>query len=212
MLSIFKHIKYRSLFLGIMLFTLTLNTYGNNDSLSANKKSGWIKNIYPNHYKLQFAGGIGFMSVGLGYNFFKERIDISYFYGYVPEWFSNEDLHSVSLQLSGKPIKLRLNDKLDYYPLNIGIFLHHTFGSEYYITLPDHYPEDYYWWYPGRTGGLFLEGQLNYSFQDTNKRFSKVGIYYRIVTRGVYLTSKISNHSIPIEDIFSLGFGVILYP
>jgi len=167
--------------------------------------------LLPDHYKIQFAGGIGFLSAGLGYDFFKERVDISYFYGYVPEQFAHNELHSVSLQLSGKPFKLDINSKFDYYPLNIGIFLHHTFGEEYYITLPDYYPEDYYWWYPGRTGGFFLEGQFDYQYKDSDKNFSKVGFYYRIVTRGVYLTSKISNSSIPLEDIFSLGLGVVVY-
>jgi hypothetical protein len=211
MLSVFKHMISKRNVLIILLSVMVFNTYGKMNSFSDNKKLTWIKAIYPDHYKIQFAGGIGFVSGGLGYDFFKERVDITYFYGYVPEWYSKEDLHSVSLQLSGKPFRIELNNKLEYYPLNIGIFLHHTFGSEYYITLPDHYPEDYYWWSPGRTGGLFLEGQLNYQFKEPDHVFSEIGFYYRIVTRGVYLTSKISNTSIPIEDIFSLGLGIVIY-
>jgi len=211
MLSVFKNMISKKNVLIILLSVMVFNTYGKHNSFSDNKKLTWIKAIYPDHYKIQFAGGIGFISGGLGYDFLKERIDITYFYGYVPEWYSKEDLHSVSLQLTGKPFKFDINSKLDYYPLNIGIFLHHTFGSEYYITLPDHYPEDYYWWSPGRTGGLFLEGQLNYQFKEPDQIFSEIGFYYRIVTRGVYVTSKFSNSSIPLEDIFSLGFGIVIY-
>jgi hypothetical protein len=211
MLSVFKNIINKRRFALLLFSVLTITAYGRYNSLSESTKHKWMKIIYPHHYKLQFAGGIGFLSGGLGYDFFNNRIDISYFYGYVPEWFSEEDLHSVSLQLSGKPFRIDINSKFEYYPLNIGIFLHHTFGEEYYVTWPDHYPEDYYWWYPGRTGGLFLEGQLNYQFKDSDQTFSEIGFYYRIVTRGVYLTSKFSNSSIPIEDIFSLGLGVVIY-
>ncbi|HAF28084.1 MAG TPA: hypothetical protein DCG75_03455 [Bacteroidales bacterium] len=211
MLLIFKYINSTRKFISILLIMALIAVIGNKNTYSNEPNSAWIKHLYPDHYKVQFAGGIGFVSAGLGYDFFKERVDISYFYGYVPEWFSKEDLHSVSLQLTGKPFKIHLNSKLEYYPLNIGMFIHHTFGSEYYITLPDHYPEDYYWWSPGRTGGLFLEGQLNYQFKEPDQIFSEIGFYYRIVTRGVYLTSKISNTSIPLEDIFSLGLGIVIY-
>ncbi|HRW63069.1 MAG TPA: hypothetical protein P5132_06255 [Bacteroidales bacterium] len=198
-------------YFAVLAIFLLFPVLTNADTIPDRKNNKLLYTFLPDYYKLQYAGGIGFLSAGVGYGFFNERIDISYFYGYVPDWVSKNDLHSVSLQLTGKPFRLNLNNKTEYYPLNIGIFLHHTFGNEYYITLPDYYPEDYYWWYPGRTGGLFLEGQYNYQFRDSDKVFSQIGFYYRIVTRGVYLTSKISNTSIPLEDIFSLGLGIIIY-
>lgn len=211
MLFHFKHIALIKRNIITVLSMLALLALGTTDSRGKNPDSEWLKTLYPDHYKIQFAGGIGFFSAGFGYDFFNNRIDLSYFYGYVPEWFSEEDLHSVSLQLSGKPFKIDINSRFDYFPLNIGVFIHHTFGKEYYLTLPDHYPEDYYWWYPGRTGGLFFEGQLNFQYKEPDQIFSKIGFYYRIVTRGVYLTSKFSNSSIPLEDIFSLGLGIVIY-
>jgi hypothetical protein len=195
----------------VLAILLLFPVFANADSIPDRKYNKLLDTFLPDYYKFQYAGGIGFLSMGIGYGFFNERIDISYFYGYVPEWFSKNDLHSVSLQLTGKPLKINLNNKSEYYPLNIGIFVHHTFGSEYFIALPDHYPEDYYWWAPGRTGGLFAEGQFNYKFNDSRKIFSEIGIYYRVVTRGIYLTSKFSNASVPLEDIFSLGLGIIIY-
>ncbi len=195
----------------VLAILLQFPVFVNADTIHDRKGDKLLYTFLPDYYKFQYAGGIGFVSAGIGYGFFNERIDISYFYGYVPQWFSKNDLHSVSLQLTGKPIKLNPNDKTEFYPLNIGIFLHHTFGSEYYIILPDHYPEDYYWWAPGRTGGLFIEGQLKYKLNTTGKMFSELGLYYRIVTRGIYLTSKFSNASIPLEDIFSLGLGIVIY-
>ena len=210
MLLIFKHIISLKERITASIFSLIF-TFGIINAKAEEPNSNGLEFLYPHHYKVQFAGGIGFLSAGFGYDFFKDRVDISYFYGYVPEWYSKEDLHSVSLQLTGKPVKFSINSKLAYYPLNIGLFIHHTFGSEYYITLPDHYPEDYYWWSPGRTGGLFLEGQFNLRYKESDQVFSEIGFYYRIVTRGVYLTSKFSNSSIPMEDIFSLGLGIVIY-
>lgn len=195
----------------VLVIFLLFPAFVHADTIPESKNNSLGYAYLPDYYKLQYAGGIGFLSAGIGYGFFNERIDISYFYGYVPEWFSKNDLHSVSLQLTGKPLHLNLNNKTEYYPLNIGIFVHHTFGSEYFIALPDHYPEDYYWWAPGRTGGLFIEGQFKYKFNDSRKMFSEIGAYYRVVTRGIYLTSKFSNASIPLEDIFSLSLGIVIY-
>ncbi|MFO7828748.1 MAG: hypothetical protein R6V23_09030 [Bacteroidales bacterium] len=210
-LSGFNQKTTRKLRFIVLLIFLLFPVFVNADTIPENKKNSLGYTLLPDYYKLQYAGGIGFLSVGTGYGFFNERVDISYFYGYVPKWFSEKALHSVSLQLTGKPFRIKPNNKTEYYPLNIGFFVHHTFGSEYFIALPDHYPEDYYWWAPGRTGGLFVEGQFSYKFNTSRKMFSEIGIYYRVVTRGIYLTSKFSNASVPLEDIFSLGLGIVIY-
>lgn len=211
MLSVFSRKLNRNKRFVVLALLFLFPVFVSADTIPKKEDNKLLYTILPDYYKLQYAGGIGFLSAGIGYGFLKERIEISYFYGYVPEWFSENNLHSVSIQLTGKPFKLNTNDKTEYYPLNIGLFLHHTFGSEYYIILPDHYPDDYYWWGSGRAGGLFIEGQFKYTFNTSRNMFSKIGIYYRIVTRGIYVTSKYSNSSIPLEDIFSLGLGIVIY-
>lgn|SRR6056297_2114992 len=210
-LSGFNRISNQKLRFVVLAICLLFPVLANADTIPDRKSNKLLYTFLPDYYKLQYAGGIGFLSVGIGYGFFNERVDISYFYGYVPKWFSKEDLHSVSLQLTGKPLRIRPDNKTEYYPLNIGFFVHHTFGSEYFIALPDYYPEDYYWWAPGRTGGLFVEGQFKYKFNDSRNMFSEIGIYYRVVTRGIYLTSKFSNASVPLEDIFSFSLGIVIY-
>lgn len=211
MLSGFNRKLNRNIRFVVLAIFLLFPVFVNADTIPDRKDIELLYTFLPDYYKLQYAGGIGFLSAGIGYGFFNERIDISYFYGYVPQWFSENDLHSVSLQLTGKPLKVNPTDKIEYYPLNIGIFVHHTFGSDYFIALPGHYPEDYYWWAPGRTGGLFVEGQFNYQFNASRKMFSEMGVYYRVVTRGIYLTSKFSNASVPLEDILSFSLGIVIY-
>jgi len=211
MLSGFNQKTNRTLRFVVLAFFLLSPVFVHADTIPERKDNKLWYTFLPDYYKFQYAGGIGFLSAGIGYGFFNERVDISYFYGYVPTWFSEKELHSVSLQLTGKPLRIKPNNKTEYYPLNIGFFVHHTFGSEYFIALPDHYPEDYYWWAPGRTGGLFVEGQFSYQFNTSRKMFSEIGIYYRVVTRGIYITSKFSNASVPLEDIFSFSLGIVIY-
>ena len=173
--------------------------------------SSKYKMFIPDYVKLQFGGGIGFMSTGLGYTFFDHKLDVSLFYGYIPKCFTADDLHSVSLQFTGKLFKFDLNEKVEVLPLNFGIFAHHTYGSEFWIKLPDHYPEGYYWWYPGINAGMFVGGEIKTKLFANKTPASGTSFYVRFGTRGLYVVSKIGNSSIPIRDIMEIGFGVAIY-
>ena len=175
---------------------------------SQNSDSAKFKRFLPDYVKLQFAGGIGFISMGVGYTFFKHKLEVSYFYGYVPRCVSTDDLHSVSLQLTAKLIRIKVNELM---PLNIGWFIHHTFGSNYWIKLPEHYPDEYYWWSPGRNSGVFLGGEIKTKLLSNKTPASGTAFYIRAGSRGLYIASKFGNSSIPLIDIIEFGFGVAIY-
>jgi hypothetical protein len=168
-------------------------------------------NLIPDYVKLQYAGGIGFMSAGVGYTFFKHRLDVTMFYGYVPKYFSVDDLHSISLQLTAKLLHFKLNDKLDLLPLNFGWYAHHTFGNEFWLRLPDKYTEGYYWWSPGRNAGIFIGAELKTKLLANKSPASGTAFYLRIGSRGLYIASKSGNKTIPLTDILEFGFGVAIY-
>ncbi len=169
------------------------------------------KKLIPDYVKVQFAGGIGFISTGIGYSFFKNKLDVSLFYSYIPESLTVDDLHSISLQFTGKLLKYRLSEKVEVLPLNIGFFAHHTFGGEFWVVLPDKYSKDYYWWYPGVNAGMFIGGEIKTKLLANKTPASGTAFYARVGTRGLYLASKWSNSSIPVKDIIELGFGIALY-
>lgn len=178
---------------------------------SQNTDSTKYKKYLPDYVKMQFGGGIGFISAGIGYTFFKDKLDITYFYGYVPKSVSIDDLHSVSLQLTAKLIRVKVNENIELMPLNFGWFIHHTFGNEYWIKLPSHYPEKYYWWAPGRNAGIFLGGEVKTKLLSNYTPASGTAFYVRMGSRGLYLASKFGNSSIPLKDIVEFGFGVAIY-
>lgn len=168
-------------------------------------------NYLPDYVKLQFAGGIGFLSCGVGYTFFNHKIDVSLFYGYVPEAFSVDDLHSISLQFTAKLIRKRITNNLELLPLNLGWFAHHTFGNEYWVRLPSNYPDDYYWWSPGRNAGVFIGTELKTKLLANQTPASGMAFYWRAGTRGLYLASIAQNSVIPLSDIVEYGFGIAVY-
>ena len=192
-----------------MFFTFGITeTYAQQSVKSDTSK---YKKFLPDYVKLQFAGGIGFISPGVGYTFFNNKLDVSLFYSYIPKSMTVDDLHSISLQFTGKLLQFSLSENIDVYPLNIGIFAHHTFGSEFWIKQPDKYSKGYYWWYPGINAGFFLGGEIKTKFLANKTPASGTAFYVRVGSRGLYVASKAGNSSIPIKDIIELGFGVAIY-
>lgn len=192
----------------LVLYVFPFEAYSKVTQVSDSAK---YKNLLPDYVKMQFAGGIGFISIGAGYDFLNQKLDITYFYGYVPKFVSVDDLHSVSLQLTAKLFRIKINENIQLMPFNFGWFIHHTFGNEYWIKLPEHYPESYYWWSPGRNSGLFVGGELKTKFLSSKTPTSGTAFYVRVGSRGLYIASKFGNSSIPLTDIIEVGFGVAIY-
>jgi len=194
----------------IIFFLLSVNprTLG-----QTRKRTDSVKyeRFLPDYVKMQFAGGIGFLSPGIGYSFFKQRFEVSFFYGYVPEFVAKDDLHSVSLQLTAKLFRFNASKNIEVVPLNIGWFIHHTFGNEYWIKLPSHYPDEYYWWSPGRNSGVFVGGEVKTRLLGNKTPASGTAFYVRVGSRGLYIASKFGNASIPLSDIIEFGFGIAVY-
>ncbi len=206
----FLHITYK---LGLILVVAFLLTQKQSVAQDNNSKDTLSKCsiLIPDYMKLQYAGGIGFMSVGVGYTFFKNKLDVTMFYGYVPKTFSIVDLHSISLQLTLKLLRYKINNNIEILPLNFGWYAHHTFGSEFWITLPDKYSKGYYWWSPGRNAGVFIGSELKTKLFANDTPASGTAFYFRIGSRGLYIASKAGNSTIPLTDIIELGFGVAIY-
>ena len=140
----------------------------------------------------------------LGIPFLIKKLDVTYFYGYVPGFVSVDDLHSVSLQLTAKLLRFKVNKNIELMPLNIGWFIHHTFGNEYWIKLPSHYPEKYYWWSPGRNSGVFIGGEIKTKLLGNKTPASGTAFYIRLGSRGLYIASKLGNSSVSIKGYYRI--------
>jgi hypothetical protein len=198
---------------GILLFLLMLLpavAEAQNEERAAQDSLRKEYKYLPDYMKLQYAGGIGFLSLGAGYTFIHQRLDISLFYGYVPKGMSIHSLHSISIQLTAKLLRYKLKN-VEILPLNFGWYAHHTFGNKFWVTLPDKYTKGYYWWSPGRTAGIFLGGEIKTKLFVKNTPAAGTAFYVRLGSRGLYIASKFGNATIPLKDILELGFGVAIY-
>lgn len=166
----------------------------------------------PDYLKLQYAGSIGFISPGIGYGLLNDRASIELFGGYVPESFGGTPISSMTLKADVHLVKIRIGKSVSFDPLILGVLANHTFGDEFYLTLPNNYPDDYFWWSTALRFGLFTGGSLEKRVVSSDGSFLKsVGVYFEVNTNELYLMSFYENMNyLEITDILSLGLGIKL--
>ena len=169
-----------------------------------------IKWYLPDHVKLQFAGNIGFLSGGPGYLSRNKTLETDIMFGFLPEKFGGDGLISTSLKTTYSPWSIPL--KNDYYikPFSIGAYLSYTFGTQFDLKLPEHYPIGYYWWATSMRAGAYMGGKVGKELTRL-KRKRSLEAYYELGTYDLLLISYVQNTGyLKPSDIVNLAFGVRL--
>lgn len=164
--------------------------------------------LLPDHVSLQYAGSIGYMSLGMGYHLFKEKASLSLHYGYVPEVKGGE-LHIAAVKFEYKPFAIKLGNKLILHPINPTVFASYTFAEHLGFKFNrDQYPKGYYFWSPSLREHLALNTELKI-LGDPGSQIKSISLFAEANTNDLYLISWFENRtSTPIRDIFHMGFGV----
>lgn len=158
------------------------------------KKTG----LMPHHVKLQFAGTIGFLSVGTGYEFAKQKLQGDFFYGYVPEKLGGINIHSVTAKLTWIPISIR-SKKMKYDLLTTGFLVNYAFGKQYDISRESF---EYYGFPTAAHLAMFAGGGI------TKNKF---GLYYELGITDRELVSFGSNlKGLKFHEIINIGIGARL--
>jgi hypothetical protein len=158
-----------------------------------------LRALIPDHGTLQFAGGIGFLSGGFGYDSKNKRIQADFLYGYVPEKLGGVEIHSVTGKFTWVAIKGRINNSITADWLTTGLLINYTFGKQYFFLSPDNYPLKYYGLPTAAHAGIFTGGGLHYK---------KAALYYELGTTDRDLSGFVTNiRSISFFDIVNIGIG-----
>jgi hypothetical protein len=159
----------------------------------------------PEYLKLQYAGGIGFMSVGVGYQNRKEKLEGDFYYGYVPESVGGVSIHAVSAKITWHPVKPVGWRSWQLHPLSFGALVSYTFGKQYFLFSPKNYPYSYYNFPTALHGGAFVGGRLDKVFGSGRK----LGLYYELGSNDREIVSFAQNgSSISVTEVLNLALGL----
>lgn len=173
-----------------------------------------LKFLIPEAAITQYAGSIGYFSVGAGYEIFKnKRGYLDFNYGYVPASKGGE-LHTATIKLAYKPFEIKLSDWGKLYPFNPGFFLSYTFHDDLSFKFhSSEYPKGYYYWSPALRPHLSVSNEIEFSMYEIwdGLGIKKIGIYTEFNTNDFYIVNYLQNlSSLSLTDAFQLGFGIRL--
>lgn len=163
--------------------------------------------LKPDHIKMQFAGNIGFISAGIGYETFGGKLHSDILIGYLPEFIGNTTVVTFSQK---NTFNFR---NFNYRPINkfnitVGASINVESGRNSFIKLPEYYPDGYYST-NAITFGLFAGLKYQGKYEPSSK-IKQLEYYAEIGTLATYLYYSFYNEDYFEDDIYSLALGVNL--
>lgn len=171
-----------------------------------------FKFLIPDQAIVQYAGSIGYVSGGVGYEIFgNKRGNIDLLYGFVPGS-KGGVLHIATAKFAYKPWAIALKEWGKIYPFNPGAFVTYTFHKDLSFKFPSgQYAHDYYYWSEALRPHLSFNTEiaLNAAKLMPNTGIKALGLYIEANTNDYYLINYLQNTStLTVDDIFQLGIGM----
>lgn len=138
---------------GLMLLLFSPGSFAQQDSIVKPNKydkrihryRGHWEKLIPTHTKVQFAGNMGLLSFGTGWDYGKKnQWETDVFLGFIPKYDSKRTKVTMTLKQNYMPWSLNLGRGFSTEPLTCGIYFNTVFGNEFWVHEPDRYPKGYY--------------------------------------------------------------------
>lgn len=162
----------------------------------------------PDYVKTQFAGNIGFLSVGFGYKFLNNHLYSELLYGYVPVSISKaEQIHTITIK-NTFPVFTKKFNIIALSPIT-GFTASFETGNNSFLILPDKYPKGYY----GTNAfhfTFFVGASVHKDFINL-KIIKGADLYFELGTVDTYLWWAITSKEVKVNKIVSSAIGINLY-
>jgi hypothetical protein len=168
--------------------------------------------LIPEGVIVQYAGSIGYLSVGAGYELFgNKRGNLDINYGYVPES-KGGALHIVTAKFAYRPFVIKVSNWAKIYPFNPGLFIRYTFNGNLGFNFDTvQYPKGYYYFSEAARPHLSFTNEFQLTKGKVLERtgLKALSIYSEFNTNDYYLVNYFQNSTaLSLTDIFKLGIGI----
>lgn len=167
--------------------------------------------LIPTQLIMQYAGNMGFMSVGVGWDYGKhDQWETHLLFGYLPKADSDRGKLTMTLKQTFLPWSFSFGKGWMLEPLSCGIYFNTVFGSEFWGNQPSRYPDKYY--EPLNTEvriNAFLGQRITLNIPENKRKFVKsVSAFYEVSTCDLYLRLAVMERKVSLWDILGLSVGV----
>ena len=196
--------KNKNIFIFVLFVLFFSKSYAQESTLA--KEKAWY---VPDYVKVQFAGNIGFISLGAGYQLFNKVLNTELLYGYVPESESKANrIHLITIKNTFPIYRKEIGENLVITPI-AGFTTSIDIGTNSFTTLPSIYPKGYY--VPNAFHFTLFAGALVHKEFKKTKIFSGIDFYAEVGTVESYLWYAITSKEVTLNDSFSSSIGVNFY-
>ncbi len=203
--SVFTIIKADS----ILAFTPKQVKHTHYDKRVHRFRKNWER-IIPTHSKIQYAGNIGLLSFGTGWDYGKHnQWETDILLGFIPRYSSQKAKITMTLKQNYMPWSIHIGKGFSTEPFACGLYMNTVFGSQFWTSEPERYPKGYYGFSSKVRFHLFVGQRLTYDI-DPQRRFlaKSVTFFYEISTCDLYVISAVTNSYLRPRDYLSLSFGL----
>lgn len=174
-------------------------------------KDFWQR-LAPNLYSLQFAGGTGMFSAGVGWDYgSSDQWETHLTVGFLPKRYGNPLYWTMTLKENYLPWRISIGrSSFELRPLCVTLGLNSILHGDFWMSEPDRYPGGYYGFSSRMRFFLGVGQRLTVNIPYERRRLGRqLSVYYEISTCDLYVRQKFLSSSIPLKDIITIGIGII---
>lgn len=188
--------------------TMSAPAQTRHDRLQKKYISNWAR-LIPSYNKLQFAGSMGLLSAGVGWDYGKKnQWETDFFLGYLPRFDGKEGHMTLTLKENYIPWKLPIGrSRWIGEPFTVSLYFNKIFGADFWSKEPDKYPEKYYNVATNLRFNLAIGQRINFKLKPVGLS-DQIALFYELGTNDLYVISYFTNKYLRFTDIFSLSLGL----
>lgn len=175
------------------------------------QREGWER-LIPTHFKWQYAGGMGLMSFGFGWDYGRKcRWETDFFLGFLPKSKSDKFYLTATVKQNYIPWNIAIGDRCSVDPFYCGLYINTIFGRQFWVKQPDRFPKKYYTFSTKIHTFLFVGQRFTINTNlHTKSNLKGVTLFYELSTCDLYLFSAMGNKYLDWKDILGISFGIKL--
>ena len=169
--------------------------------------------LIPTHTKLQFAGNMGLLSIGTGWDYGRRnQWETDLLFGFLPKYDSDKAKLTFTIKQNYIPWSLQIRQSdFSFEPLSCGLYLNTVFGDEFWVHEPDRYPQGYYGFSSKVRFHVFVGQRFTFNIPMRYRITAKaITLFYEMSTSDLYVVSAFTNRYLKPKDYLSLSFGIKL--
>ena len=178
------------------------------DKRQHRSRDGWAR-IIPTHIKVQYAGNMGLISGGVGWDYGKKsQWESDIFFGIVPKYNSQKSHLTMTLKQNYIPWRVSVTDWFSIDPFYTGVYINAIFGEEFWSHQPERYPSGYYWFSTRFHTHIFAGVRVSLHPIRKEPAIRDITLFFEVSACDLYIIQRVRNREIQSRDIIAFSAGI----